>query len=252
MRISKNNETIRSLDDWFRLAPPKGKEKQWVDGRSAKELARAWFPREGDPVVPEELAGALASCENIGTVEFDQGWPECPVALDDYQGETRNADLLLTGVGSGGPLVVSIEAKADEELGPTLEKQLTHATSPNSKIPDRLDELCQTLFARPYAVEPPLCDLRYQLFTGSVGALKAAEEHQCSAGLFFVHEFVGSATDKEKLRRNEADINAFVYLLSDGEHAELKPGKVIGPFKPRAGGLSRALALYVGRAMREL
>jgi len=79
MRISKNNETIRSLGDWFRLAPPKGKKKQWVDGRSAKELARAWFPREGEPVVPEEVLAALASCDDIGPVEFDQGWPECSV-----------------------------------------------------------------------------------------------------------------------------------------------------------------------------
>jgi len=252
MRISKDNETITSVDDWFRLAPPKGKEKQWVDGRSAKELARAWFPREGEPVIPKELLAALASCKDIGAVKFDQGWPECTVALDDYRGETRNADLLLTGVGSNGPLVVSVEAKADEELGPTLAKQLAHASSPDSKIPDRLDNLCQALFARPYDTEPRLDHLRYQLLTGSVGALMSAAEQQCSAAVFLVHEFIGTATDDEKLRRNEADINTFLSTFSGGDYAELKPGQVVGPFRPRGGGVSRKLALYIGRAVREL
>jgi len=252
MRISKNNETIRSTDDWLRLAPPKGKEKQWVDGRSAKEVARAWFPQEGEPVVPTELVAALASCEDIGQIEFHEGWPECTVALDRYKGETRNADLLLTGVGNSGALIVSVEAKADEELGPTLDKQLAQATSPRSKIPDRLDNLCQALFGRPYDAEPRLDHLRYQLLTGSVGALMSAAEHQCPTAVFLVHEFVGAATNDDKLRRNEADMNTFIAALSGGAHAELKPGHVLGPFRPRGGEVDRRLALYVGRAVREI
>ena len=252
MRISKNDEIIRSIDDWFRLAPPKGKEKQWVDGRSAKEIARAWFPQAGEPVVPPELLAALASCDDIGQVEFHEGWPERTVALDDYKGETRNADLLLTGVGSCGALIVSVEAKADEELGPTLDKQLAQATSPNSRIPDRLDNLCHALFARPYDAEPRLDHLRYQLLTGSVGALMAAAEHQCQTAVFLVYEFVGAATDDEKLRRNEADINTFIAVLSVGAYVELKSGQVLGPFRPRGGGVARGLGLYVGRAVREI
>ena len=31
---------ITNENEWFLLAPPKGKEKQWKDGFSAKELAR--------------------------------------------------------------------------------------------------------------------------------------------------------------------------------------------------------------------
>lgn len=252
MRISKNNEIIRSVDDWFRLAPPKGREKQWVDGRSAKELARAWFPQAGEPVTPPEILATLASCGDIGQVRFDEGWPEHAVALDDYKGETRNTDLLLSGVCSGGAVTVSVEAKADEELGPTLDRQLANATSPNSKIPDRLDNLCQALFARPYNAVPRIDHLRYQLLTGCVGALMSAAECQCQTAVFLVHEFVGVATDDKKRRRNEADMNAFIALLSAGVHAELRPGRVLGPFRPRGGGVDRKLALYVGRAVREI
>ncbi len=46
-RIEKGNQEIRSVDDWFRLAPPKRGEHHWQDGRSAKELARAYFCNDG-------------------------------------------------------------------------------------------------------------------------------------------------------------------------------------------------------------
>jgi len=51
---SSDGKPIRSIDDWFNLAPPKKGRKQWKDGRSAKELAKAWF-RTGRAKVPEEL-----------------------------------------------------------------------------------------------------------------------------------------------------------------------------------------------------
>jgi hypothetical protein len=38
VRIIKD---IHTVDDWFRLAPPAGGARQWVDGKSAKELAKA-------------------------------------------------------------------------------------------------------------------------------------------------------------------------------------------------------------------
>ena len=37
--LRQGPETISSLDDWFRLAPPEKGAVQWKDGRSAKELA---------------------------------------------------------------------------------------------------------------------------------------------------------------------------------------------------------------------
>ncbi len=252
MKISRDGEHIRSMEDWLRIAPPKGKDAQWVDGRSAKELARAWFPEPGDPVVPGELSEMLASCDDIGDVEFHEGWPECPVALDDFPGETRNADLLLTGLCNFGPVIVSVEAKADEELGPTLAKQLSSAKSDASRIPERVENLCHGLFGRPYDADPKLDDLRYQLLTGSAGALIEALNHQAVAAVFCIHEFIGAATDDLKLRRNEGDIGAFIEHLSSGEHRELKPGQVLGPFRARGSGLSRRMSLYMGRAVRRV
>ena len=36
------NDHIRSLNEWFIKCPPEGKERHWVDGRSAKETAKHW------------------------------------------------------------------------------------------------------------------------------------------------------------------------------------------------------------------
>ncbi|MCK4311925.1 MAG: hypothetical protein KAW88_04245 [Candidatus Cloacimonetes bacterium] len=33
-------QVINNIDDWKKLCPPEGGDKQWKDGRSAKELAK--------------------------------------------------------------------------------------------------------------------------------------------------------------------------------------------------------------------
>ena len=42
MEIVKNDLIIRSVDNWFALAPPKKGLAHWVEGRSAYECAQAW------------------------------------------------------------------------------------------------------------------------------------------------------------------------------------------------------------------
>jgi len=38
-----NGRAILSVEDWRTYAPPKRGDVQWKDGRSAMELAKAWF-----------------------------------------------------------------------------------------------------------------------------------------------------------------------------------------------------------------
>ena len=59
MLIQKNGAPITCIDDWKRLAPPKS-DDQWVEGRSAFELANAWCGT-GTPVLPKELQSLLES-----------------------------------------------------------------------------------------------------------------------------------------------------------------------------------------------
>jgi hypothetical protein len=61
VRIEKAGLEIRSVDDWFKLAPPKGGREHWVEHRSALECARAWLPGSEGPQCPSELVDLFAS-----------------------------------------------------------------------------------------------------------------------------------------------------------------------------------------------
>ena len=56
MKLHDNG--IATLNDWFRFSPPMGGEKQWKDGRSAKELAR--YITSALPNVPAEIEKKLS------------------------------------------------------------------------------------------------------------------------------------------------------------------------------------------------
>lgn len=78
--ISQDGHFIRNLDDWLRHGGPARKEEQWVDGRSAKELAKAWI----GPIVPAELTRLMESHEVTRGFVFERAIPEreTPLAND--------------------------------------------------------------------------------------------------------------------------------------------------------------------------
>src|SRR5690606_1515037 len=122
MRIHVKEDAINSVDDWFRLAPPKGGEKQWKEGRSALELARACCPSPGGSCFPAEVQALLRTHPLTESPYFAdaKGTPELRVPFDTYRGEPRNTDLALTYRAGDPPerlVAVSVEAKADEALG---------------------------------------------------------------------------------------------------------------------------------------
>src|SRR4051812_45199938 len=104
------------MSSWFEFAPPKKGERQWVDQRSAKELARA-FCGSGVSRIPPELQALLDSTTSLGHIEMTEAWPEHKIALDSFPGETRNADLAAVAFGRSGKVAVTVEAKADESFG---------------------------------------------------------------------------------------------------------------------------------------
>src|SRR4029077_6404491 len=107
MRINKSGHEIRSVEDWFRYAPPKMRERQWKDKRSAKELAKSWF-RNGTPNPPVELVALMEA--RFGTaVTFDEAEPECIIELDDFVGEHRNCDLVVLCNVGAKRLVINVE-----------------------------------------------------------------------------------------------------------------------------------------------
>ena len=87
--IDNNGKPIRSVKDWLRLAPPKMGIRHWKDGRSAKELATAWFVT-GKPNMPKELTKLFESHPLTANFFPELGIPEFVTRLDNFKGELKN------------------------------------------------------------------------------------------------------------------------------------------------------------------
>jgi len=263
VRIFKGARTISSLKDWETHAGPK-RGMQWKAGRSAMELARAWFPSEGTPTIPAELAALLASRREFAGIQLVEGCPEMQVPLDDLPGETRNADLVLLGQGGAGAVAISIEAKADEPFGDLIGQVLANAEATTGRggrtnAAARVESLVEAIFGGRTDALPWVKELRYQLLHGIAAALIHAKAKRADAALFVIHEFRGEGFDTRKGDRNSADLEAFVSRLPGGEApAAVGTGKLVGPFRVPGGGkvpsgaAPTGIPLYVGKIVRSI
>jgi hypothetical protein len=255
MSIKKRNIELTSLDEWARLAGPKSPD-QWVDGRSAKEAARAWL--EGKGILPSEVNIALSGHPAFGPVFSWHAEPETKLPFDKVAGETRNTDLEVHAQDAHGEYLIAVEAKADEPFSDTVGKTLEDALErylQNNKSNgiNRIQALTQALVGARATGDPPVKDLRYQLFTGCAGALCEADRRGYKRTLFLIHEFVTNRTIDENHRRNAGDLDLFLHRLSHGATQSIENGKILGPFNvPGAALLSNPGLLFIGKVSRNL
>lgn len=257
MKILKDQNEILSLEDWFRLAPPKAREKHWVDGRSAKECARAWCRPTG-VCVPDEILAVFAQDPIFSELEFLWATPEHRVRFDAFEGEPRNSDMVAVANCRLGKIALSIEAKADETFGErvidVLEagvKKIARDQGTNSIA--RVQALASALLPPKTNSPQTLGELRYQLLTATAGAIAFAIEQNARAAVLIVHEFHTSKTSIEKLERNAEDLNSFVRRLTDDGACALSAGKLLGPIHVPAHPLfEEQIELFIGKAMRRI
>lgn len=253
IRFHKNDAVIRSVEGWLQNAPPKKGEIHWQDRRSAKELAKRWFPQEGDPQVPAELINLLNSHPDLKGTIISEGIPEHKVQLDNFRGETRNTDLVLIGEKEGRTASISIEAKADEPFDQTIDEKINAVKNIRSKIPQRIDILCQSLFGKTFKEFPDLGGLRYQLLTGVAGAIIEAGVRNAHVAVFVVHVFLSSAVDRSKVKENSRDFERFIQLLSNRPELVAEDVELIGPIFVNGGDfVPLNIPLYVGKISTEL
>lgn len=247
LRIQKDGREIATVEKWFEYAPPKKGLRQWVDGRSAKELAKS-FLETGTPATPPEILALLCSHQNLGAIDLEVAFPEHKIALDQFPGETRNADLAVLGNGGCGKVAVTIEAKADEEFAKTIGETLA-TIRPGSNLPKRIAALANAMLGH---AGPEINDLRYQLLHGTAASLIFAREHSATAAVFIVLEFHGPSCAKENLERNSRDFDLFLRALSPkGPSSQI--GKLSGPILVPGGEfVPTGLPLFVGKAVRIL
>jgi hypothetical protein len=252
LRIVSGTE-IRSVADWHALAPPEHDMSKWADGRSAKELAKAWFPVAGDPQVPPELRALLDSRrETRGTV-FDMGEPERITPFDDCSGGGRDADIVLWGHGPCGKVLLGVEAKADEAFGEPAAEHVRKRTAlnPESRAHERFELLCRGVLGIG-SDDDQARALRLQLLTATAGTLVEAETYGADAALLVVHEFIGR-TNPRKVAANAADLNSFIRLLSKGRTEAISQGMLAGPFSvPGNKNFAGTKRLFVGKCRRVL
>ena len=248
--VEKNGRRLLTLEEWRAHAPPKGEDWHWKDGRSAKESAKSWLAAA--PSIPVEIAETLSSHHEIGSLREWMAEPEARVRFDKFPGEPSNLDVLLVGRDENGPIVVAVEAKADEPFGSRVSKTLSAARSrlqanPRSNGVRRIEQLLAALFGATTA-QTDVLDLRYQLITLTASAIAEAERQSAQRAVVMIHEFVTTDTTDKKHDSNAHDLDRFVTRLS-GRQTQLKSGILQGPFKvPGNPIVETKISLYFGKA----
>lgn len=229
---------------------------QWKDGRSAKELAKAWCERKDHPSPPAEFLRLLTPLVHTDQLAGAVGWPEHQISIDNLPGEPPNIDLAIVTDGKQGRTAICVEAKADESFG---KYSLAVFDDVTEKIKQgvrtgalkRLLHLEEYLLPEPCAGLPGRAEIRYQLLTGTAAALGLAKSHKASVAVFVVHEFSFSGhVDKKKLTQNKIDLYRFVRSLTRGSTTSLQEGVLLGPLSPPSLKSNwSGIALYIGKVI---
>jgi hypothetical protein len=253
--LRKKQDPIRTLDDWFRLAPPAGGADQWVEHKSAMSCAQSWLadaPTGGPP----EILHLLHSHPAFSKVVFDVAEPEVRLVFDHRAGNTRNTDMQVLAHDASGAIALAIEAKAGESFGETVADALvdgveTRRTVPRSTKLERVDELARSILRGKHGRLPALGGIRYQLLAATAGVLAWALRIECQRAVLVVHEFVTALTSDAQHARCSADLLAFVRRLSGDPTVECSDGRLLGPFRvPGLPLLEHPPNLYIGKVQR--
>ena len=195
------NNDIFTIDDWKRLSPPMGGDRQWKDGRSAKELAR--YITAALPNVPCEIESILSHF-----VSGDSAFEWAAEYVTDFsshdlgRGEGRNHDAMM----ANDEIFVGIEGKADESLGSQYIGTALVGASCN-KI-HRINGMIEMLYGD---FPENHKDIRYQLVTAACACLLEAKERKLNKAMLMVVVFKkrGCYSD-EKIAQNETDVAYFL------------------------------------------
>jgi len=257
MRLASNAfpPTVASVVEWRKQWSPQMGLRQWQNGKSAKELAKAWFRTAGRAEVPPGFRSLLESHLATRELVIESVVGEPTIPLD--AGRRRHSDLVLKGNAAEVPMLIHVEAKADEEFAKTCEAAWKTALrkEPKSTLPDRMSRLCHLLFGTKdferclENMPASLRQLRYQLLYGVAATILDAARQRISAAVFVVHELLPGNMTKPFLRddgtprpllkarqikRNAQDLQLFLATLTRYQVNELSVGHLCdaGEFSP--------------------
>jgi len=260
---------VTNLDEWLTWAGPLRGELHWADGRSAKEVAKAWYGSEGSVAVPPDLQSLLNSNATLGQLRVATVIPELPTPLGDVPAGPRRHDLvLLASASEGRPTLIGVEAKTDEAFDEPVAVRVAQARkaaataaeekrSFNSAQIPRIERLARTLFGRPALLvdgspEPEIGALPYQLLAAAAGTLIEANTRGAEQAIFVVHAFHSERLDRDRLAANDAGYARFLAALPGGTALSPSYGLLHGPLRIPGGEGVPEMPLYVGIIATEL
>ena len=192
------NDNLKTVALWKDNAPPMGGDKQWQDGRSAKELAK--YMTSDYPNMPSELEEILSNIIDKNSIlELNAEYVTNFSSHGFGRGEGRNHDVALYN----DEIFIGIEAKADEPLGNLISEELESAGD-NKML--RINKLAELLFDD--GIENHK-NLRYQLLTASAGVLLEAGDSKKALLAIIVFKKAGHYSNI-KVQKNERDIYRFL------------------------------------------
>jgi hypothetical protein len=240
---SPEGAPITRWQDWTR---PK-KDYQWVSGRSAMELAKAWFCH-GKLSIPREMSNLFQTEKRLNGLELSEGKPEYVTKLPEgTESRGRNHDLWLIGNTINDKVTICVEAKADEPFGDEtvgsyrMKALKRRESGKSTRVPERIDKLLKLVPGKSEKWQ----GIRYQLLTALTGTAIQAKIDKSDFAVFVVHEFRTWKTSPENHERNAHDFKTFLDIIGiDGEsnHSEM----LSGPVKVRG------IDCYVGKTTIEI
>ena len=169
----------QAASDWQRLlAKPK---LHWKKAHSAMTTAACWEAVNGN--LPAEISSIfdMSNEPSLANLQLLAAFPEWEVPLP---GGDRSSftDVLALARNAVGLVAIAVEAKVDEEFGPTLLSKRKEASVGQN---ERIDYLHKVL-----RLKVPLPDtIKYQLLHRTASAIFAAEEFHANTAVMLVHSF---------------------------------------------------------------
>jgi hypothetical protein len=167
------------------VIPLLAKPEHWEQGRSAYELAHAWF-RDGK--LPTTVKTLWDKCPEYRNAQVVWGGFEHTTRLDEFPSPSQTDLLVLLRLTNGkadrGRAIVAVEGKVDEPFDKLVSARRSEAGD-RSNWPERLKRLCNALNLKTSAAEA----LRYQLIHRTVAALIEAKRHAAKHAMMLVHSF---------------------------------------------------------------
>jgi len=242
-RDSAKKIEISSVEEWLEHCPPINPKIQWVEKRSAKEMAKFWTISENQ----DEFLKFLRSFEE--NLNFDYATPEVAAKFDEYKSPRKN-DLCVYATNRNRNVLISIEGKSDESFGErvfaeewirSINEKIQTA---NSKKINRIIELYQR-----FNQDSNVLSLRYQLTYWLAGTIDEAVRSKIDTVFLIVQEFHSEKTKEKKIAKNQSDLNYFVNFISKSAYKNVGRNEIIGPIKNQ---FTKQIDLYIGKFQKDL